>query len=101
MRDMQVGEDADLARLDHMLAEAREIAGAGAAGIDRGGDAGGAAEFLGVDAERGAAPIDMGMQIDQPRRDDIAGDIADIRAGVGLQSLPDRGHLAAGEGDVG
>ena len=34
MRDMQIGEDAHLARLDHMLAEAREIAGAGAAGVD-------------------------------------------------------------------
>ena len=43
-RDVQVGEDAHLARLDHVLAEAREIAGAGAAGIDRRGDAGGAAE---------------------------------------------------------
>jgi hypothetical protein len=55
-----------------MLAEAGEIAGAGAAGIDGGGDARGAAKFLGVDAERGAAPIDVGVQVDQPRRDDEA-----------------------------
>ncbi len=66
MRDVQVGEDADLARLDHMLAEAREIAGPGAAGIDGGRDAGGAAEFLGVDAERGTNPVNMGVQVDQP-----------------------------------
>src|SRR5882757_2314289 len=59
MRDVQISEDADLARLDHVLAEACEITRPGAAGIDRGGDAGGAAELLGVDAERGAAPIDM------------------------------------------
>ena len=67
VRDVQIGEDAHLARLDHVLAEAREIARAGAAGVDRRGDAGGAAELLGVDAERGAAPIDMGVQVDQAR----------------------------------
>src|SRR5579862_6564180 len=61
MRDMQIGKDAHLAWLDHMLAEAREVARAGAAGVDRRGDAGRAAELLGIDAKRGAAPIDMGM----------------------------------------
>src|SRR5262249_47462753 len=85
----------------HMLAEARKIAGPGAAGIDGGGDAGGAAKFLGVDAERSAAPIDMGMQVDQPGGDDGAGDVADIRARIGFKSLPDHGDLAAREGDVG
>ena len=55
VRDVQICEDTNLARLDHVLAEAREIAGAGAAGIDRGSDAGGATKLLGVDAERGAA----------------------------------------------
>src|SRR5215475_3476761 len=59
VRDVQIGEDADLARLDHMLAEAREIAGTRAAGIDRRGDAGRAAELLRVDPERSTAPIDM------------------------------------------
>jgi hypothetical protein len=33
--DVQIGQDADLARLDHMLAETCEIARAGAAGINR------------------------------------------------------------------
>lgn len=55
MRDMQISEDTNLARLDHMLAEAREIARPRTAGIDRGGDAGKTAELLGVDAERRAA----------------------------------------------
>ena len=32
MRDMQIGQDANLARLDHMLAETRKVARAGAAG---------------------------------------------------------------------
>lgn len=72
MRDVEISENADLARLDHMLAKACEIARSGAAGIHRRGDAGAAAEFLGIDAERGAAPIDMGVQIDQPRRHDVA-----------------------------
>ncbi|MGF6425162.1 hypothetical protein ABIE91_000382 [Bradyrhizobium elkanii] len=67
VRNVQIGEDADLARLDHMLAEAGKVARAGAAGVDRGGDAGVAAKFLGVDAERGAAPIDMRVQVDDPR----------------------------------
>src|SRR5713101_2658116 len=59
VRDMKIGENTDLARLDHVLAEAREIAGTGAAGIDRRGDARTAAKLLGVDAERSAAPIDV------------------------------------------
>ncbi len=70
--DMQIGKDAHLAALDHMLAEPRKVAGAGAAGIDCGRDAGAAAEILGVDAERGAAPVDMGVQIDQSRCDNAA-----------------------------
>jgi hypothetical protein len=64
-RDVQIGEDADLRRLDHVLAEAHEIAGPGGAGVDGGGDAGGAAEFLRVDAERRAAPVDVGVQVDE------------------------------------
>ena len=50
MGHVQIGEDAHLARFDHVLAEAGEVAGAGAAGIDRGRYAGGTAELLGVDA---------------------------------------------------
>ena len=42
----------------------------------------GAAEFLGIDAERGAAPIDMGVKVDEPGRDDQAGDIAHLRGGI-------------------
>ena len=41
-----------------------------------------AAEVLGIDAERGAAPIDMGVEVDQPRSDDQAGDIAHRRGGI-------------------
>src|SRR5713101_6485802 len=63
MRDMQVSQNADLARLDHVLAKTCEIARAGAAGVDRRGNAGGAAELLGVNAKRGAAPVNVGVQI--------------------------------------
>ena len=99
-RDMQIGEDAHLARLDHVLAEAGEIARAGAAGIDRRGDAAGAAELLGIDAERGAAPIDVGVQIDQAGRDDITRHVAHVGRRIGLEFASDRGHLAAGKGDI-
>ncbi len=71
MGDVQIGQNANLARLDDVLAEAREIARAGAAGVDRRGDAGGAAELLGIDAERGSAPINVGVQIDQTGGDDV------------------------------
>ena len=79
-RDVQIGQDADRAALDHVLAEAREIARAGGAGVDAGGDRAAAREILGVDAERSAAPIDMRVQVDQPGRDDRAGDVADLGA---------------------
>ncbi len=100
MRHMQISEDAHLARLDHMLAEAGEIAGAGTAGIDRGGDAGGAAKLLGVDAERGATPIDMGVQVDQAGRHDLACNVAHGGRGIRLQAAADLRHLAVGKRDV-
>ena len=62
----KIGQDADRRRLDHVAAEAVEVAGPGAAGIDEGGDAAAARQKLGLDAERRAAPIDMGVQVDQP-----------------------------------
>ena len=98
-RHMQIGEDAHFAALDHVLAEAREIARPGAAGVDRRGDAGAAAEVLRVDAERGAAPIHMGVQVDQAGRHDVALHVAHFRR-VG-QVVPHLGDLAAGERHVG
>jgi hypothetical protein len=100
VRDMQIGENADLARLDHVLAEAREITRAGAAGVDRRGDAGGAAKLLGIDADRSAAPINMGMQIDKPRCDDVTRYVTHLGSRVEFELAPDHGHLAGGEGDI-
>ncbi len=96
---MQKGQDADRARLDHMFAKSREIAGSGAAGIDAGRHRALPGEHFGVDPEGCPAPIDMGVQIDQARRDDAAGNVAHVGA-AGVEPVPDRGDLAAGEGDI-
>src|ERR1700722_13915511 len=100
MRDMQISENADLARLDHMLAEARKIARAGATGVDRRGNAGGAAELFGVDTERSAAPIDVGVQIDEAGGDDVTRYVAHVGPRINLEPVSDHGHLAGGEGDI-
>jgi len=100
MRDVQIGENADLARLDHVLAKPCEIARAGAAGVDRRGDAGSAAEFFGIDTERGAAPIDVGVQIDQAGSDDVTRYVAHVGTRIGLEPVSDHGHLAGGKGDI-
>ena len=98
-RDVQVGEDAHRRRLDHVLAEAREVARPRAAGVDRGGDAGGAAEILRVDAERGAAPVHVRVQVDQAGRDDVALHVAHF--GRVAEIVADLRDLAAGERHVG
>ncbi len=94
---VQERQDAHRRRLDHVLAKAREIAGPGAASVDEGRDAAGARHQLGLDAERGAAPVDMRVQVDQAGRDDLTRDIPGILAG---EAVADRGDLAAREGDV-
>ena len=96
--DVEIGQDADRRRLDHVLAKAVEVARAGAAGIDEGGDAAGAGQKLGLDAERRAAPVDVGMQIDEAGRDDLACDVAHVLA---RQIVADGRDLAVREGDVG
>src|SRR5262249_28932957 len=68
--DVEISEDAHRAALNHVLAESRKVAGPGAAGIDGGGHARPAAEIFRVDAERGPAPVDVGMYIDETWGDD-------------------------------
>ena len=96
--DVEIRKDSNGRGLDHVLAEAVEIAGPGAAGIDEGGDAAGARQQLGLDTQGRAAPVDMGVQVDQAGRDDLAFDVA--RVGPS-EPVADRRDLAAGEGDVG
>jgi hypothetical protein len=98
--DMEVGEDAHVAALDHVLAEPREVPWTRAARIDRGRDARAAAEFLSVDAEWRAAPVDMRVQIDQSGRDDRAGHIANVGVGIRLQPGSDPGDFTLRERDI-
>src|SRR5262249_20164086 len=97
-RDVEISENPHRRGLDHMAAEPGEVAGTGAAGIDQSGGAAAPGDGASVDAERGAAPVDVGMQIDQPWADKKAGDVADLAGPI--EPLADRGDLAAGEGDV-
>ena len=83
-----------------MLAEAGEIAGPRAAGVDAGRNRAAAREILGVNAERRASPINVRVQIDEARRDDEARHVADFGA-FGFEALAYFRHLSAGEGDVG
>ena len=84
-----------------MLAEAGEIAGPGGARVDGRGHGTGAGEFLGIDAERGAAPIDVGVHVDEAGRDKKAAHILHHRGGPARNGLADCGNLAAGEADLG
>ena len=57
-------------------------------------------EAVGVDAERGAAPIDMAVQVDEAGRDDAARGIDDLRGAIGRDVGVDRGDAAIGDGDI-
>src|SRR5882724_7048516 len=83
-----------------MPAEAEEIAGAGTAGVDKGGRAAPLCDQSGINTERGAAPIDMSVQIYEPRHDNQAACIDSLDT-VARQVRPDRGNLAIGKGNVG
>src|SRR5262249_60462631 len=99
-RNMEIREDAHLAAFDHMFAESRKVTGPRATGIDRSSDAGTAAKIFGVDAERGAAPVDVGVQVDEARGDDKAGYIADVGFAIGAERGADARPPAARESDV-
>lgn len=68
--NVEVGQDARGAALDDVLAKAGEIAWPGGADIHPGRRARPPCQGIGVDAERGAAPIDMRMEVDHPGHDD-------------------------------
>jgi len=99
-RNIEKRQDAQRRRLDDMPAEAEEIAGAGTAGIDKGGRAAPLCDQSGINAERGTAPIDMSVQIYEPRHDNQAACIDSLDT-VARQVRPDRGNLAIGKGNVG
>jgi hypothetical protein len=74
-RNIQIGEDASLAMRDNVLSKSCKIARSGTARIDECRHGAFARERVGRHAQRGAAPIDMRMQIDQTGRDQMTGDI--------------------------
>src|SRR6202035_4542895 len=93
--NVEVRQDAQRRGLDDVPAKACEIAGARAAGIDKGRGAAGPRDLGRIDPERSAAPVDMRMQVDQPWRDDPAAHI-DYLGAPTRQIGPDRSDLAIG-----
>ena len=63
MADMEVGEDARLADLHDVLAEPGEIAWPGGAHIEPRGRAAAPGQCVAVDADGGATPVDMGVEV--------------------------------------
>src|SRR5215475_11641363 len=83
-----------------MPAEPVENAGAGAGSIDERRCAAPSRHLGRVDTERGPAPIDMRVEIDQPGHDDQPADIDGLRI-AGGEIPPDFDHLSAVQGNVG
>src|SRR5437763_11237005 len=97
-RDIEERQDAERRGFDDMPPEAMKIARPRAAGIDKGRRAAVARDLAGVDPERGAAPIDMRVQIDKPRRDDQAAHNDAPRA-LAPQITPDGHNTTAPAGN--
>ncbi len=98
---MEVSENARLARFDDMLEKSEEVAWAGASGVDQGRDAALAGSVRRIDPKRGAAPIDVGMKIDEARRDQSSADVADVSPFCRLDIFPDCRDAARSKGNVG
>lgn len=98
--NVDIGQDAHLRTLHDVAAEAKEIAGACAARIDEGGGAALGGKPVGIDAERGAAPIDVAVQVDQAWRDDAPRCIDDLIGAVRRDVGGERRDTAIGDGDI-
>ena len=55
---------------------------------------------VGVDAKRGAAPVDVAVQVDQAGRDDAVSRIDDLRCVFGIDRGFGRGDTAIGDGNI-
>ena len=97
---MQVGQDARLAAGDDMVAQPREIAGAGAADVQPGRGPGAPRQLVGIDAQRRAARIDVGMEVDHAGHHDHARQVS-LDRGIAVQLWPDRSDAAVGESHIG
>ena len=98
--DVEIRQDADRRGLDDVGAKAVEVAGPGAAGIDQGGGARAQGHWLRLDAEAGAAPVDVGVQVDQPRHHEAAVGGHDLTRLAGIDRRLDGGDLAVLERHV-
>ena len=96
--NVEISKNPRLAARDHVIAKAGETAGTGATGIDQGRHRAFARKGFRIDAERRATRINMGMQIDQPRRHEMTGNIA-FRAA--LQAFAHHRNMAVGKSHIG
>ena len=93
---VEESDNPDRRWLDHVFEKTRVIAGPGAAGVDKSGAAS-ARQNRRIDAERRAAPIDMRVQINEPRRDDEPRDVADRLA---FEAVPEARRTAVVEANI-
>ena len=98
--NVEEGDDAQRRRLDHMAAKTVKIAGPGAAGIDESRRSAPPRDFGRIDTERGPAPIDMRMEIDQPGYQEESADIDDFGTVI-REIVPDPGHFSIAKSNVG
>jgi hypothetical protein len=83
-----------------MAAKTVEIAGPGAAGIDKSCRSALPRHFGRIDAERGPAPIDVRVEIDQAGHDEKPAGIDDFGPAV-REIRPDPGHFSDAESNIG
>ena len=81
-------------------AKAVEVAGPGAAGVDQRRRARAPGDRLRLHAEAGAAPVDVGVQVDQPRHHEVPVGGDHVARLAGLDRRLDRGDLAVLERDI-
>src|SRR5438128_2511517 len=77
-----------------------EITGPGAAGIDKSRRPTAPRHLGRIDAERGPAPIDMRVEIDQPGHDEEPAGVDDFGSTTG-EVVPGPGYLPIAKSDVG
>src|SRR5215831_11701230 len=82
-----------------MTSKTMEVAGASAAGVDKRRRPAAPRHLGRIDTERGPAPIDVRVEIDQPRHDEEPARIHDLRAIVG-EIVSDLDDLSPAKRDV-
>lgn len=96
---MEEGEHASVGTAYHPVAETGIGGPARAARIHPGGHADGQAGRVGIHEERHAAVEEVAVEINEPRRDVLAGDVHHLR-GAHREVRPQRGDPPIGEGHV-